>query len=132
MRLGQRECVAAAKLGAARCLAVDIDPKAIPVAKANARLNGVSDRVETRQGSAAEIDERFDLLLMNILAPTIIQEMPRLDRLLKRGGWAVFSGFTADEAAYLSAALEERGWAVQRALTMDEWSAFEAAVYHKP
>lgn len=122
--------IAAAKLGAARCLAVDIDPKTIPVAEANARLNGVSDRVETRQGSAAEIDERFDLLLMNILAPTIIQEMPRLDRLLKRGGQAVFSGFTAEEAPGLSAALQEGGWAVQRALTLNEWSAFEAIVRH--
>ena len=119
--------VAAAKLGAARCLAVDIDPKAIPVAAANARQNGVADRVETRQGRAAEIDERFDLLLMNILAPTIVQEMPHLDRLLKRGGQALFSGFTADEAPGLSAALQEGGWAVQRALTLNEWRAFEAA-----
>ena len=120
--------VAAAKLGAARCLAVDIDPNAIPVAEANARQNGVSDRVETRQGSAAEIDERFDLLLMNILAPTIVQEMPHLSGLLKRGGRAVFSGFTDDEAPGLSAALQEGGWAVLRALTLNEWSALEAAV----
>ncbi len=120
--------VAAAKLGAARCLAVDIDPKAIPVAEANARQNGVSDRVETRQGSAAQIDERFDLLLMNILAPTIVQEMPLLGGLLRRGGRAVFSGFTADEAPGLSAALQKGGWTVLRALTLNEWSAFEAAV----
>ncbi|MBI4576469.1 MAG: methyltransferase [Planctomycetes bacterium] len=59
--------VLAARLGAARVLATDLDPGAVAVSAANARANGVGDRVEARVGDgyAPAGAERFDRVVAN-------------------------------------------------------------------
>lgn len=56
----------AAKMGA-RVVATDINPAAVRCARLNAALNGVAERVETRQGDlfAPVAGERFDCVLAN-------------------------------------------------------------------
>ena len=56
--------IAAAKLGARRVLALDIDPIAVYTTADNARANGVADRVIAEQGSLENVlgsARRFDL-----------------------------------------------------------------------
>ena len=56
--------IAAAKLGAGRVVAVDLDGQALDAAVKNAGLNGLSDRIEVRAGSwyeAVKAGERFDV-----------------------------------------------------------------------
>lgn len=61
--------ISAAKLGAARVVATDVDPDALHAAEENARRNGVADRVRFRAGSWYEAlgDEdrgrRFDVII---------------------------------------------------------------------
>ncbi|NWF56751.1 MAG: 50S ribosomal protein L11 methyltransferase [Syntrophaceae bacterium] len=62
--------VAAAKLGARRVVATDLDPRALEATVQNARANGVERQVEVRAGSwydaldgAAEKEKRFDVIL---------------------------------------------------------------------
>ncbi|NPV05769.1 MAG: methyltransferase [Syntrophaceae bacterium] len=58
--------LAAAKGGAGRVVAVDIDPRALGATAENAGLNGFSDRIETRAGSWYEAlagGERFDAVI---------------------------------------------------------------------
>ena len=58
--------LAAAKQGAGQVVAVDIDPRALDATVENARLNGFSDRIETRAGSWYEAlaeGERFDAII---------------------------------------------------------------------
>ena len=58
--------IAAAKMGAGRVVATDIDPQALDAAVFNARANGVEGRVEVRAGSWYEAlgrDERFDVVI---------------------------------------------------------------------
>lgn len=43
--------IAAARLGARRVVAADIDPRALEAAESNARTNGVADRIDLRGGS---------------------------------------------------------------------------------
>jgi len=43
--------IAAAKLGAARVVATDLDPRALQATEKNARRNGVAERIEVRAGS---------------------------------------------------------------------------------
>ncbi len=66
--------IASAKLGADEVLALDTDPVALRVARANVRANGVGATVEIVQGSEELIGSRsFDLIVVNILAHTIIE-----------------------------------------------------------
>jgi D-alanine-D-alanine ligase len=58
--------IAAAKMGAGRVVAVDIDPRALDSAVENVRLNGFSDRIDVRAGSwfeAVREGERFDVII---------------------------------------------------------------------
>jgi methylase of polypeptide subunit release factors len=58
--------IAAAKLGAGRVVAVDLDGKALDAAVKNADLNGFSDRIEVRAGSwyeAVKAGEMFDVII---------------------------------------------------------------------
>ena len=67
--------IAAAKLGAARIVATDLDSKALQAAERNARGNGVADRIDIRAGSWYEaISDRcpagrhpghFDVIIAN-------------------------------------------------------------------
>jgi len=49
--------IAAAKLGAKRVVAVDVDPKALEATARNARINGMEKRMDIRFGSWYEIPE---------------------------------------------------------------------------
>ncbi len=58
--------IAAAKLGAGRVVATDVDPRALAATLRNARANGVGDLVEVRSGSwyeALDSGERFDVII---------------------------------------------------------------------
>jgi len=93
--------IAAAKLGAAACLATDIDPVAVEAARANAAMNGVRHVVQVEQGSLAHIStikcqiskSAFDILLVNILAKIIIELCGEgLGDVVRPGGLAVLAG----------------------------------------
>lgn len=58
--------VAAAKLGAHKVVALDINPSAVECAKINAARNGFSDRIDVRESnelSALLPEERFDIIV---------------------------------------------------------------------
>ena len=59
--------VAAAKLGASRVHAVDIDPLAVEAARETVRRNGVADRVAVEENSVPKGDF-YDLVLANLTA----------------------------------------------------------------
>ena len=88
--------IAAAKLGAGWLDAVDLDPQALEVARANALLNGVTLRAalpgELPPGS-------YDLVLVNILAGPIIELAPEITARTRSGGRVLLSGILAEQAA---------------------------------
>jgi ribosomal protein L11 methyltransferase len=73
--------IAAAKLGAARVDAVDIDPQAVETARANARANCVA---LTPALPDALPDADYDIVVSNILAQPLIVLAPLLARRARR------------------------------------------------
>lgn len=89
--------IALAKLAHIPVLATDIDPVAVRVAAANARLNHVKGLVETvtAPGFHHPIFARrapFDLIVANILARPLMRLAPQMARHIKLGGSLVLSG----------------------------------------
>ena len=105
--------IAAWRLGAERIVAVDRDPEAVRVARANARLNGVRSlvlRVGSVEQAAREAGtEGAALVLANLVAETLVELAEPLARLVRPGGWLVGAGIVEEKAPDVEAALAARG-----------------------
>jgi ribosomal protein L11 methyltransferase len=120
--------IAAAKLGAARVVALDIDPVAVEAAHA------VSDKVTVLEGSLETVvgsSRRFDLIVVNILAKVIIQMCEgHLGDVVRPGGWALFSGIIHDQAEEVEAALRRTGLEPYSRREEGDWILIEAQRPH--
>ncbi|MFO1371872.1 MAG: 50S ribosomal protein L11 methyltransferase [Candidatus Competibacteraceae bacterium] len=96
--------IAAAKLGAQRVWAVDIDPQALLASDDNADQNGVEDRIELARPTNLPAALAVDILLANILAGVLVQLAPELSRRVKPGGRLVLSGILEQHAELVQAA----------------------------
>lgn len=90
--------LAALLLGARSATAVDIDPQALEATRANARANGVSDRLHTAEVESCP-DGPFDTLVANILAGPLIELAPTLAGRQLPGGRLALSGLLDEQAA---------------------------------
>lgn len=122
--------IAAAKLGAADVLAVDIDSVAVEVGIENVAQNGVSDRITVQEGSLDSVlhsARRFDILLANILARVIIAmcDQPLAD-VIRPGGVGIFSGIILDQADDVEAALRRTGLQPVNRRQQGDWVVIEA------
>jgi ribosomal protein L11 methyltransferase len=93
--------IAAAKLGAARSDAVDIDPQALETTVANARANAVQVRAMLPEALASE---PYDIVVANILAKPLIVLAPLLGRLTRRGGSLALCGILESQAGEVASA----------------------------
>lgn len=118
--------IAAAKLGARRVLAIDTDPVAAGVARANVVQNEVETIVQVETGDVDRVTGEFDLILANILAAPLVSMAPALTARLAPGGAVVLSGLLAEEADGVAAAYEALGLVEARRLREAEWTAVVA------
>jgi ribosomal protein L11 methyltransferase len=120
--------IAAAKLGASRVLAPDIDPNAVRAARENAAANGVATVIEVRGGTieANAKGERFDVLVTNISGLTLERLAPVLAGSLDEGGVLITSGFLEEAVAGLKKAYEGAGLSVERVVEDGVWRAIIA------
>lgn len=93
--------IAAAKLGASRVDAVDVDPGALEVTRENARANGVTVVASLPEALAAG---RYDALVANILARPLIELAPALAARAGQGARLALSGVLESQAAEVAQA----------------------------
>ena len=114
--------IAAAKLGAASVLAVEIDQMAEESVRENIELNGVGDRVESVYGDAMEIEGRkFDIVLANINRNVLLADMKAYGATLSAGGVLVISGFLEEDIAPLTKKAKSLGFKLQQNRKCDIW-----------
>lgn len=119
--------IAAAKLGATRVAAIEMDPDAIANAEENVLANGVADRVTVIEGDAALIlplVAPVRVVLANILSSVITLLLPVIGAAVPAGGVAIFSGIlVAEREAMLATIAAVGGWTVVRETREGEWWA---------
>ncbi|MEQ8726825.1 MAG: 50S ribosomal protein L11 methyltransferase [Sandaracinaceae bacterium] len=93
--------IAALKLGAARVVAVDVDPIAVRVTDENAEINGVA--VEASTTPVEDVPGRYPIVLANIRSPILIPMTESLVAHLTPGGVLVLSGLLAEEESEIRA-----------------------------
>ena len=94
----------AKRFGAGRVIGIDIDPKAISIAKANARLNRI-DNVDFRFGDARQwrSTDYSDIVTANLYSELLIDLLPKL----KRNNWLILSGVLRRQENELLRALRQ-------------------------
>ncbi|MGC4028839.1 MAG: 50S ribosomal protein L11 methyltransferase [Steroidobacteraceae bacterium] len=112
--------LAAAKLGAARVDAHDIDPQALIATRDNAAANGIAERIVIHE-TAATLPAQADVVLANILAGTLVDLAADLSARVRPGGHLVLAGILKQQVpevrtAYspwldLAVFAERDGWA---------------------
>ena len=96
--------IAAAKLGARRVWAVDIDPQALLASDDNAAANAVEDRLELADPAELPAALTVDILVANILAGVLVRLAPELAERVKPGGRLALSGILDAHADAVQAA----------------------------
>ena len=123
--------IAAAKLGAGRVAAVEMDHDAISNAEENVARNGAGDRVHVIEGDAAvclPLLAPVRVVLANIVSGVLAELLPAVGRSLTSDGVAIFGGMLCDEREKMLALFTSGGW---RVLAEDAEGAWWSAAIGK-
>ncbi|NMB11651.1 MAG: 50S ribosomal protein L11 methyltransferase [Firmicutes bacterium] len=103
--------LAAAKLGADRVIACDVDPVAVAVARENVVHNRLEAKISVRVGSLASIAVagQADLIVANIITDVILAILPDVPDRLVEGGYFVAGGIIGERRGEVLEALEATG-----------------------
>lgn len=121
--------IAAARLGASRVLACDIDADAVAAARRGAERNGLTGTIEVFDGSVAEAAARLpprkaDVVLANILAPTLEDMLGTgLGDLARPEGIVVLAGILSGQRDGVARAAESAGLRLAAEAAEGDWVA---------
>jgi ribosomal protein L11 methyltransferase len=125
--------IAAAKLGAAAILAIDIDPVAVGVAQRNVAHNGVARHIEVRQGDLLrDVAGQTDVILANLTADILLDLLPTVRSFLTSEGVVVASGIIADRQLEVEAVATAAGLHVAEVRRDGEWRCLVLTVAAPP
>lgn len=116
--------IAAAKLGAARAYAIEIDPDATENAEYNIAQNGVGDRVAALEGDAAvflPLVAPVRVILANIISSVLVDLLPLMAMTIADDGVIILSGILLEERERMIEALNGAGWRVDAEDAEDQW-----------
>lgn len=123
--------VAAEKLGAEEIWGVDIDEMAVEVALENLELNKV-DMTKTKvfEGDLVKVvnGKKFDILVANILADVILLLLDDVEKVVKTGGLAIFSGIIDDKKWLVENKVKELGFDIIDTMQDGEWCSLTVRV----
>ena len=127
--------IAALRLGAESAIGVDIDPKAEDIARENAGYNGfaapeftaLTGNVTEDKALMQQLSEnRYDLLLVNIVADVIIALAPVLPAFMDADTTVICSGILDTRLEDVKAALTAAGLTIVAEKAMEDWRCLSA------
>ncbi|WP_055107407.1 50S ribosomal protein L11 methyltransferase [Paenibacillus ihumii] len=129
--------IGAAKLGASRVLALDLDPVAVSSALENTRLNKLENQITVvesdllsvlKQETGAELNVALPVrvVVANILAEIILLFIDDVYQALQPGGYYIASGIYKNKEQAVEEALLAAGFEIAETAREEDWVAFVA------
>jgi ribosomal protein L11 methyltransferase len=119
--------IAAVKLGYRPVLALDNDPTAVRVAKANARKNRIEDKLTIRRQDLVKMplasNAQYQLICANLVMDLLITQRRRIINRLALSGRLVLSGILARQFAEVKQAYEQDGMRLEVSRSKGEWTS---------
>lgn len=117
--------IAAVKLGFKPVEAFDFDPESVRVAKANAKVNGVTAKLKIFASDVTKLpvkaEKQFDLVCANLISNLLIAECKKIIARVKRSGTLVLAGILAVEFSQVQQAFEAFGLKLVASKVEKEW-----------
>ena len=116
--------ILAARCGAARVDAIDIDEWAYRNALENVERNGVADKVHCALGDAAHLPaDTYDVVLANINRNILLADMARYRAAMRPSATLLLSGFYEADVPVLLEKAADLGLTLEEKRTRDGWCA---------
>ena len=118
--------IAAAKNWTKKIMAVDIDPEAVKVARANARMNRVHAYVTVKEsngltGRWVAQAGPFDLVIANILSGPLIKLAANLAGHIERSGFIMLSGLLSHQRSAILNVYRGHGLLLVKTYQLGDW-----------
>lgn len=115
--------ITAIKFGAAHAIAIDNDPLVIDVAKDNAQMNNVFNKIDFMHATADMLIEQYDLVCANILHNVLAEIMGDLKNIMKPNAHMVLSGILDEKKDIVLEAVKKQNLNVVEILHQEQWVA---------
>ena len=119
--------IAAIKMGAKSALGVEIDGPSAEAAEVNVKLNHLSRTIKIKKGSWDAVQEKYDLIMANLVASVLIRTGKCLPGHLKDQGLAIVSGFGANQLDEMKQLFTGIGLIISQQFTLESWAALVLA-----
>ena len=116
--------ITAVKFGAVHAVAIDNDPLVIDVAKDNAQMNCVFNKIDFSHATADMLTEQYDFVCANILHNVLAEIMGDLKNIMKPQAHMVLSGILDEKKQVVLDAIEKHGLRLVETMQQDQWIAF--------
>ncbi len=113
--------IAAIKFGASHAIGIDNDPLVIDVAKDNAQMNCVFNKIDFSHATADMLNEQYDFVCANILHNILAEIMGDLKNIMKPQALMVMSGILDEKKQMVLDAVEEHGLKVVEIMHQEQW-----------
>jgi len=115
--------IAAYKMGLRNIKAIDFDYEAVEIATHNALLNNISQKeIRTQTIPIGAEEEKYDIVLANILADVLIESKEKIKMLLKdKDSKVILSGILTREEMNVAEEFISAGFQIINRVHMDEW-----------
>ena len=122
--------VAAARLGAKRLVGIDKDPVAVEIAEKNMKINRISEEIyQVKIGNLTrDIDDRFDMVAVNILTEVILNLLDDLNEVVAENGIIILSGITESKKHLVHEKMAEKGILEVETRLRDSWAAIVGTI----
>ena len=117
--------IAGVLLGAKSAVGVDIDAQSVKVAKDNAEINNVTDKIDFMVGNLADkISDRYSVVCANIVADVILMLLENVDDFMTEDGILITSGIINIRKDDITDGFKKFGFEVLEEHNKDNWYAF--------
>lgn len=121
--------IVAAKLGAKKVTAIDLDEMCIKVSLENVENNNVKDTVDVKLGNLLDVIEgKADIIVANIVAEVIVEITGYLKKYLEPNGLFISSGIIVEKISLVKDALITNGFNIIEVNENNGWASIVATI----
>lgn len=121
--------IVAAKLGAKKVTAIDLDEVCIKTSLENVRNNDTEDIIDVVHGNLLDvIDGKADIIVANIVAEIIVEMSYYLKQYLESNGIFICSGIITEKISLVENSLLENGFKILEINQNNDWASITATV----